>query len=125
MAEANSQGWFLSAEEMAMLVLTTVILLHTLPVSCRVWRQFESSCYTALSPDDCVGVAACAQLCVSLNASLAEIETPEELAFLSVYGEDEQFWVGVEYNGTDSHDGVHRWVNSRLPVDPGFFKPGD
>ena len=48
----------------------------------RTWHGFETSCYTTLTSAEYVGVFACSRYCNSINARLAEIETPAELSFL-------------------------------------------
>ena len=96
-------------------------------ISNRTWHGFESSCYTILTTEDCVGIDACSESCNSFNAYLVEIDTAAELLFLQqlVEGDNGQYWVGVEFNGTDRTNGVHRWIRSKQVVDPAFWKVND
>ena len=114
---------------------TTILILINLLISFQAsfpnnitWHRFETSCYTILTTVDCVGVSACSDSCVALNSYLAEINTPSEMTYLRhlVHLEDKaQYWVGVEYNGTDKNNGVHRWVNSKQVVNSTFWKERD
>ena len=40
-------------------------------------------------------------------------------------GNNGQYWVGIEFNGTDRTNGVHRWIRSKQVVDPAFWKVND
>ena len=111
------------------LITTFVYNLPPLPItSALTWRGFSTSCYTTLTTDDCVGLTQCSDMCRQLGSNLVEIDTPEELTFLQNFlseGDRIPYWVGVEYNGTDSHNGVHRWINSKEVVDTDFWHVGE
>ena len=111
--------------------LMTVIYCKFLPLfsqDARMWHRFESSCYAIVTEKECVGVFECSQYCSSLKSHLVEIETFVELSFLRQIiddGDNAQYWIGVEYNGTDKHNGVHRWINSKQVVDSSLYRPGE
>ncbi|NXP46477.1 CLC2E protein, partial [Heliornis fulica] len=79
-----------------------------LPSCLKAWIGYGEKCFYFVETYG--DWNASESLCLSLRAHLSTIDSPEELNFLSRYGGDAHYWVGLRRDGT----GPWRWFNGSL-----------